>query len=91
MPESHLGTTPWAEHHVKVTMYAPGNKEILYSIDGNATWTRYTEEITIAEPGVHVVRAVSTEGSQGGEIAGRRSEEAEAVYKVAAVAKGGES
>ena len=88
MPESHLGTTPWAEHHVKVTMYAPGNKEILYSIDGNATWTRYTEEITIAEPGVHVVRAVSTEGSQGDEIAGRRSEEAEAVYKVATVAKG---
>ncbi|QDZ25053.1 hypothetical protein HOP50_15g75980 [Chloropicon primus] len=80
MPESHLGTTMYSEHHVIVTMYS-ARKDILYEVDGSGTWTKYTEEVVISEPGVHTVIAVSVDG-------GIHSENSTAVYKVAAVAKG---
>lgn len=79
MPESHLGTTPWAERHVTVTMYSSKNL-ILYEIDNSGAWTQYTEEVVIDEPGTHIVTAVSSDS-------GILSENATAVYKVAAVAK----
>lgn len=79
MPESHLGTTPWAEHHVKVTMYS-AKPEVLYEVDNEGTWTKYTEELVILEPGIHTVRAVSVDE-------GILSENATAIYKVAAVAR----
>ena len=79
MPESHLGTTPWAERHVTVTMYSSKNL-ILYEIDNSGSWTQYTEEVVIDEPGTHIVTAVSSDS-------GILSENATAVYKVAAVAK----
>ena len=60
-------------------MYSSKNL-ILYEIDNSGSWTQYTEEVVIDEPGTHIVTAVSSDSDI-------LSENATAVYKVAAVAK----
>ena len=85
MPESHHegSTTPWAKDHVIVTMYS--TYPIHYTVDGtepSVSSSKYTGEVTIDTPGVHLVRAVAINDD------GVSSKESKAVYKVAKYAKG---